>query len=89
MFKDRGDQKRASDLLELFIAGYELLSRYCELNLGLLQEQQVLSTTEPEVFFPGWLMPIIQTLRRLRQKDCHKFKVNLGYIVSTRLFRAS
>lgn len=28
-----------------------------------------------------WLMPIIPALKRLRQEDCHKFKVKLGYIV--------
>lgn len=32
-----------------------------------------------------WLVPLILVLRRLRQENCCGFKVNLGYIVSSRL----
>ena len=32
-----------------------------------------------------WLTPIIPAFIRLRQKDCHKFEANLGYILSTKL----
>lgn len=30
-------------------------------------------------------LPIILGLRRLKQKNCHEFEVNLGYIMSFRL----
>lgn len=32
-----------------------------------------------------WLVPMILLLRRLRQENCCGFKINLGYIVSSRL----
>jgi hypothetical protein len=40
------DQKRASDPLELVTCGYELPCGWWELNLGPLEEQSVLLTTE-------------------------------------------
>lgn len=33
---------------------------------------------------PGTVVPVIPTLRKLRQGDCYEFETILGYIVSSR-----
>lgn len=52
------------------------------LMYNTLREYQV---TKPILGWVWWCLPIIPTLWRFRQKDPHKFKASMGYIVKRHL----